>query len=72
MVMYEVSGEVVLTVYVKVEADSEEEAVEKVEDDNMYVTEYCDGTVGVDGGDYEVTLTCCDNIEWGQYVEPVR
>ena len=51
MEKYEVYGQTIMDVYVTVEADSEEEAMEMVEDMGFGVEEYCDETIGVDCSD---------------------
>lgn len=61
MARYEACGQTITDVYVIVEADSEEEALKKVEDMYFYPVEYCNETVGVEysgDGEYEEMRVC--------------
>lgn len=56
MAKYEVRGTTTLDVYVFVEAESEDEAMEKVEECGFCPEEYCNETVGVTySGDTDVS-----------------
>lgn len=47
MAIWRVSGTTVINVYVEVEAETLEEAID-ICDSNIGLTEYCDGNIGVD------------------------
>ena len=57
MAVWSVHGSVVMDIYAEVEADTIEEAIEICEND-VRVTEYCDGTIGVDYND-----DCIEDVE---------
>lgn len=69
MAKYEVRGTTTLDVYVFVEAESEDEALEKVEEFNFTPEEYCNETVGVtfcegDDEDGAVSDVCVCATGW--------
>ena len=75
MAKFRVNGTTVIDVYVTVEADSLEEAMEKVEDMGFYTEEYCNEAVGVASSedDYEELEICStDDITFNEeYSEEV-
>ena len=61
-----VNGVVTVDVYVEVEAETLQEAMEYA-DSNVGMVTYANETVGADDyeGDAKIEVFCSDNIEWG-------
>lgn len=63
---YRVCGTVTVDVYVEIEAKSLEDAIEYAEE-NFEMTEYANGSLGVEDGNWEFDdgeVTCGDYIRW--------
>lgn len=62
MAMYRVCGATTINVYLDIEADSLEEAIELAED-NANLVEYCDGSLGI-YCDYDGNISENGWFEW--------
>lgn len=62
--VYEVRGTMTVTVAIPVYARSEQEALELAEDQYFSPTTYCNNSVGVDGGQFEVVVEADCEIDW--------
>lgn len=71
MAKFRVNGTTVVDIYVEVEADTLEEAIEKAED-SCSLEEYANGTMGVESYEYDVDVCATGWIEWNEeYSEEV-
>ena len=62
MKKYKVCGATTINIYVEIEANSLEEAIE-IADNEVRLTEFADGSIGLDS-DYEGEITENDWFEW--------
>lgn len=63
MAKFRVNGTTIVDIYVEVEADTLEEAIEKAED-SCTLEEYTNGTMGVESYEYDVDVCANGWIEW--------
>lgn len=64
MAVWRVSGETVINVYVEVEAETLEEAIDMCWNE-VKLTEYCDGTLGVESP-YDAEISDNGYIDWSE------
>lgn len=63
---YRICGTVSVDVYAEIDAPTFEDAMEYARD-NFEMTEYCNGTIGVEDRSYEFgdgEINCCCDIDW--------
>lgn len=71
MATFRINGTTIVDVYVEIEADTLEEAIDKAED-TCRLEEYVNGCVGVENYEYDVDMCASGWIEWHEeYSEEV-